>query len=102
MTNKEAIDVLEDMKVKIAFPRSGKTQFARINEALEIAIKNLKITDKIATNGDIIKVMFPYTSIDYYMFCVEVKLEHHGQYDTGFLFDKEWWNAPYKTREENK
>jgi hypothetical protein len=41
MTNKEAIDVLEDMKVKIAFPRSAKTQLAR-NEALEIAIKKIK------------------------------------------------------------
>jgi hypothetical protein len=100
MTNKEAIDVLEDMKVKIAFPRSAKTQFARINEALEIAIKNLKTNDKIETNGDMIKAMFPQTSINYYITCVEVKLEkYHGKYDTGLLFDKGWWNAPYKRGE---
>jgi hypothetical protein len=124
MTNKEVIDVLEDMKVKIAFPRSAKTQLARINEALEIAIKKLKtndrneiktksglgyeeyeklkesckmITDGIpATNGDVIEAMFPHAEIRYYMFCVEVKLGYRGQYDTGLLFDKEWWNAPYK------
>lgn len=54
MTKEEAIDVLEDMKVKIAIPRSAKTQLAR-NEALEIAIKNLKTNDRNATNGDMIK-----------------------------------------------
>jgi ribosome maturation protein Sdo1 len=100
MTNKEAIDVLEDMKVKIAFPRSAKTQFARINEALEIAIKNLKTNDKIATNGDMIKAIFPYTKIRIYCTYVEIKLEkYYGQYDTGLLFDKGWWNAPYKRGE---
>jgi len=52
MTNKEVIDVLEDIKVKIAFPRSAKTQLARINEALEIAIKNLKTNDRNVTNGE--------------------------------------------------
>lgn len=45
MTNKEVIDVLEDMKVKIAIPRSAKTQLDK-NEALEIAIKNLKTNDR--------------------------------------------------------
>ena len=45
MTNKEVIDILEDMKVKIAIPRSAKTQLNK-NEALEIAIKNLKTNDR--------------------------------------------------------
>lgn len=45
MTNKEVIDVLEDMKVKIAIPRSAKTQLDK-NEALEIAIANLKANDR--------------------------------------------------------
>ena len=40
MTNKEVIDILEDMKVKIAIPRSAKTQLDK-NEALEIAIKSM-------------------------------------------------------------
>jgi hypothetical protein len=98
MTNKEAIDVLEDMKVKIAFPRSAKTQLTKINEALEIAIKNLKANDRSVTNGDMIKATFPYAKIrtNYYTWCVEVKLKYHSQYDTGLLFDKQWWNAPYK------
>ena len=45
MTNKEVIDILEDMKVKIAILRSAKTQLNK-NEALEIAIKNLKTNDR--------------------------------------------------------
>lgn len=44
MTNKEVIDVLEDMKVKIAIPRAAKTQLDK-NEALEIAIAKLKAND---------------------------------------------------------
>lgn len=98
MINKEAIDVLEDMKVKIAIPRSTKTQLAR-NEALEIAIKKLKTNDRIATNGDMIKAIFPNVKTNYYMYCVEVKLGYHGQDDTVLLFDKGWWNAPYKRGE---
>lgn len=98
MTNKEAIDVLEDMKVKIAILKSAKTQLAK-NEALEIAIKNLKTNDKIETNGDMIRAMFPYAKIRTYCTCVEIKLEYHSQDDTGLLFDKGWWNAPYKRGE---
>lgn len=45
MTNKEVIDVLEDMKVKIAIPKSAKTQLNK-NEALEIAIEKLKANDR--------------------------------------------------------
>lgn len=99
MTKEEAIDILEDMKVKIAIPMSAKTQLAR-NEALEIAIKNLKTNDRIATNGDMIKAMFPRTK--YYATCVEVKLDYHSQDDTGLLFDKKWWNTPYKKGEQNE
>jgi hypothetical protein len=51
-----------------------------------------------ATNGDMIKAMFPNAKVRtiYYTYFVEVKLEYHSQYDPGLLFDKKWWNAPYK------
>lgn len=57
---------------------------------------------KDATNGDMIKAMFPNITVrdSYYTYCVEVKLEYHSQYDTGLLFDKKWWNAPYKAESE--
>jgi hypothetical protein len=86
MTNKEAIDVLEDMKVKIAIPKSAKTQLAR-NEALEMAIKNLKANDRNATNGDVIKDMFPNV------------VNSNLDLVTAFNNAKNWWNAPYKRGE---
>ena len=41
MTNEETIEVLDDMKIKIAIPKSAITQRKR-NEALDTAIKALE------------------------------------------------------------
>lgn len=51
-----------------------------------------------ATNGDVIQAIFPNAPIDTesYTNYVMVKLDYHTQYDGGLMFDKEWWNAPYK------
>lgn len=73
-------------------------RFVKLEDILE-TIENqseLKaiVIPQNATNGDVIKAMFPH--VKYYMFCVEVKLEYDNQYDTGLLFDKKWWNTPYK------
>ena len=46
MTNKEAIEVLDDMKVKITIPKSAVTQNKR-NEALDLAITALKVLDDV-------------------------------------------------------
>ena len=43
MTNEEAINVLDDMKVKIRIPKSAETQHKK-NEALNLAIKVLEQT----------------------------------------------------------
>jgi hypothetical protein len=55
-----------------------------------------------ATNGDMIKAMFPDAKVNNtkYSYVVEVKLPYHSKYDTGLLFDKDWWNAPYKRGRE--
>ena len=55
-----------------------------------------------ATNGDMIMAMFPHIKVrnSYYTYCVEVKLDYHSQHDTGLLFDKKWWNTPYKAESE--
>ncbi len=49
------------------------------------------------TNGDMIKALFPGAKIDanVYTYVIEVKLPYHTKHDTGLLFDKDWWNAPY-------
>ena len=68
--------------------------------ALDMGIKAIKqwSIPEGATNGDMIKTVFPNAKVrtNYYTYCVDVKLEYHSQYDTGLLFDKDWWNAPYK------
>lgn len=49
-----------------------------------------------ATNGDMIKTMFPNARFGMeYTYMVCVKLPYHSEHDTGLLFDKDWWNAPY-------
>lgn len=54
-----------------------------------------------ATNGDVIKAMFPEFRFGLeYTYNVCVKLSYHSEYDTGLLFDKKWWNAPYRKAEE--
>jgi hypothetical protein len=57
-----------------------------------------------ATNGDMIKAMFPDAKVNNtkYSYVVEVKLPYHSKYDTGLLFDKDWWNAPYKKEVEDE
>lgn len=61
----------------------------------DIPIHNAIIIPRGATNGDMIKAIFPNAKVNDsdYTYCVEVKLEYHSQY---LLFDKKWWNAPYK------
>ena len=49
---------------------------------------NTIIISKNATNGDIIKTLFP--TIDKYN---NILLENHSK---NILFDNEWWNTPYR------
>lgn len=57
-----------------------------------------------ATNGDVIKAMFIDVKVNVtkYSYVVEVKLPHHTEHDTGLLFDKDWWNAPYQKEDKNE
>ena len=56
------------------------------------------------TNGDMFQSIFPNAIIDkkLYTYCVCVKLPYHTRYDTGLLFDKDWWNAPYTEVKDGK
>lgn len=67
---------------------------------LIIALESLERSVEIpynATNGDMIRAMFPDAKVNTtkYSYVVEVKLPYHTEHDTGLLFDKDWWNAPY-------
>lgn len=50
------------------------------------------------TNGDVIQAIFPNAPIDTELYTnyVMVKLDYHTQCDGGLMFDKDWWNVPYK------
>jgi len=79
----------------------------RKTEALLIAINDMKLLDKInndnVTNGDVIKAMFPdvtiidrLTDLDGNVFAYVVS----GLGNDTKVFEKDWWNAPYKTESE--
>ena len=62
------------------------------------AIKNGTVLPDNPTNGDMIKATFPDTKVNTtkYSYVVEVKLPYHTEHDTGLLFDRDWWDAPYR------
>lgn len=54
--------------------------------------------EKAKTNGEKFMETFPEARLKNmtYTFSVAVLLPYHTEHDTGILFDKEWWNSPYK------
>ena len=53
-----------------------------------------------ATNGEVIKTIFPYGKYSEYFADVEMKTEEN---DTRFksVFDRDWWDAPYQKGDGN-
>lgn len=76
-----------------------------ITSGISLPEHHERLIDKrgAVTNGDVIKTVFPSAEIDEnkYTYVVCVKLPYHTQYDTGLLFDKDWWNSPYKECDKN-
>lgn len=66
MTNKEIIEVLDDMKVKIRIPESAVTQLKR-NTALDEAIKRFKQPNiKILSRNETVAILAAATSYSIY------------------------------------
>ena len=79
---------LPEIVSRIRCRRSGKTLLSEF-------INQCKIEDAIiipegATNGDVIKEMFPNATIEIKSNLVTTNV------DNGCLFSLGWWNAPYK------
>lgn len=70
MTREEAIKII-DVGKNFAYDE-------KYVEAFDMAIEALKLIPDNATNGDVIKAMFPDES----------------DFETDF--DTDWWNAPYR------
>jgi hypothetical protein len=50
-----------------------------------------------ATNGDVIKAIFPNTEVDDYDYGKDPVIDVYGIDDTEYItLRKDWWNAPYK------
>ena len=56
------------------------------------------------TNGEVIQALFPEArkSEFEYTYSECIKLPYHTKHDTGLLFDKDWWNTPYKAESEDE
>jgi len=85
MTRETAIKELDDFK------RTFK--LGTLEKALDIAIESLKLIPDNATNGDVIKALFPKWE--------QLNDNHvwlNGDLDdfTHIAYKPDWWNAPYK------
>ncbi|MBP5597202.1 MAG: hypothetical protein J6Y02_17600 [Pseudobutyrivibrio sp.] len=70
-------------------------------ESIESKVDRAILIPEGATNGDVIKAMFPKVTI-----IVNENLGEKGtvfvifkNHETVILFDLDWWNAPYKKSE---
>ena len=61
------------------------------------AIKNGTPIPDNATNGDVIKAMFPNTEVDDYDYGKDPVIDVYGIDDAEYItLRKAWWNAPYQ------
>ena len=66
-----------------------------IEEMLEYAptVNAIPISDN-ATNGDMIKALFP--NYEETRMCRDVRYGSKEYYNLEFVIDEDWWDAPYK------
>ncbi len=92
-----------DEKLKYAFDRfegSWATDTVHSNaSAIAKAIKNGTTLPQNATNGDVIKAMFPNAQIEYWAEYSTYNVEFPNDNDVKH-FSYDWWNAPYEAGEE--
>lgn len=100
MSNKEAVNVLQDMiDYQWGFSDTEKSKGI---EALKKAIEVLKLIPDNATNGDMIKALFPNAEYwDSTEFENEERINFEGN-DCLECLNLDWWNAPYKKGENNE
>ena len=85
LTDEEAMELMaEDMSIDIPIKHESKPY-------LMIPLPNN------ATNGDMIKIMFPHIRVNEYINSIDVV-----GLDGMSVFSKEWWYAPYKKENKNE
>lgn len=95
MDTKETITWLKIMRANLKeFPEiSNSKKIEALSNAIDIVEDNEFISNN-ATNGDIIKALFPNMYIEECDYDIFTTLDG----DTRFTYD--WWNAPYKPESE--
>ena len=103
MTNEEVVDALEEMWELLFQEMRGRVfdelkalgEVDRFKTAFDTAIEALKLIPDNATNGDVIKIMFPNIEMIINTETREVSIDNPKNTYMNFL-DLDWWNAPYE------
>lgn len=86
------------------FNKDGTFSF-KLNEVVKQAIRNGVILPDNATNGDVIKAMFPKGKVRRETSCTHDKTVFSFPDGTYFgaecRFNTDWWNEPYKGGQDN-
>lgn len=95
-------DYFERVKTDIADSTLCGNYELETTEMFLASFKRMQVLPDNATNGDMIKAMFPNAQIDYHK-ANELVEEYVTFYindcDTCQDYTLEWWNAPYKKSE---
>lgn len=85
------------------FNKDGTFSF-KLNEVVKQAMRNGVILPDNATNGDMIKAMFPYACFEEYedecRYIVIMRADGKASIVRSD-FEWDWWNAPYKGGQED-
>ncbi len=75
----------------------------KVREKMTKVIEVKVCVPKDATNGDMIKAMFPNYKVQISAGAVCMYYSHAEDYCGSWIkFDLDWWNAPFKTGSEEK
>lgn len=96
---------MADIELVIKIPKElyedikehGLCGYCSDREIVSKAISNGTPIPDNATNGDVIKAMFPNTEVDDYDYGKDPVIDVYGIDDTEYItLRKAWWNAPYQ------
>jgi hypothetical protein len=78
------------------FKKNQKKEYSESMLDVNIIANGTPIPDN-ATNGDVIKAIFPNTEVDDYDYGKDPVIDVYGIDNTEYItLRKDWWNAPYK------
>ncbi len=89
--SKQYYYIIDDGKIKESLGYSA--DICAGNKVMDL--DNLVAIPDNATNGDVIKALFPNVEVTHNGFLIDVELEAFG-----FTVEEDWWNVPYRVKSE--